>query len=175
MKVLPGKTTLNWSECKSYADILFHKSDEGIARIAINRPEKRNAFRPQTVDELIDAFDIVRNDETIGVVLFTGAGPDKKGIYSFCSGGDQSVRGKNGYKNDEGKQRLNVLELQRLIRSLPKVVIALVPGLGTTLKYFVRRGNKVFLEAANPNYEPIELNKENVVFQGKLLAVWRKV
>jgi len=91
------------------------KSNEGIARIAINRPEKRNAFRPQTVDELIDAFDIVRNDETIGVVLFTGAGPDKKGIYSFCSGGDQSVRGKNGYKNDEGKQRLNVLELQRLI------------------------------------------------------------
>ncbi len=60
MKVLPGKTTLNWSECKSYEDILFHKSDEGIARIAINRPEKRNAFRPQTVDELIDAFDIVR-------------------------------------------------------------------------------------------------------------------
>ena len=73
MKVLPGKTTINWSECKSYEDILFHKSDEGIARIAINRPEKRNAFRPQTVDELIDAFDIVRNDETIGVVLFTGA------------------------------------------------------------------------------------------------------
>ncbi len=128
MKVLPGRTTLNWSECKSYEDILFHVSDEGIARIAINRPEKRNAFRPQTVDELIDAFDIVRNDETIGVVLFTGAGPDKKGIYSFCSGGDQSVRGKNGYKNDDGKQRLNVLELQRLIRSLPKVVIALVPG-----------------------------------------------
>ena len=69
MKVLPGKTTLNWSECKSYEDILFHKSDEGIARIAINRPEKRNAFRPQTIAELIDAFDIVRNDENIGVVL----------------------------------------------------------------------------------------------------------
>ena len=118
MKVLPGKTTLNWSECKSYEDILFHKSDEGIARIAINRPEKRNAFRPQTVDELINAFNIVRNDETIGVVLFTGAGPDKKGIYSFCAGGDQSVRGENGYKNDEGKQRLNVLELQRLISCL---------------------------------------------------------
>ena len=82
MKVLPGKTTLNWSECKSYEDILFHTSDDGIARIAINRPEKRNAFRPQTVYELINAFNIVRNDETIGVVLFTGAGPDKKGIYS---------------------------------------------------------------------------------------------
>jgi len=128
MKVLPGKTTLNWSQYKSFEDILFHKSDEGIARIAINRPEKRNAFRPQTVDELIEAFNIVRNDESIGVVLFTGAGPDMKGIYSFCSGGDQSVRGENGYKNDAGKQRLNVLELQRLIRSLPKVVIALVPG-----------------------------------------------
>ena len=115
MKVLPGKTNLNWSECKSYEDILFHKSDEGIARIAINRPEKRNAFRPKTIDELINAFNIVRNDETIGVVLFTGAGPDEKGIYSFCSGGDQSVRGENGYENDVGKQRLNVLELQRLI------------------------------------------------------------
>ena len=68
MKVLPGKTNLNWSECKSYEDILFHKSDEGIARIAINRPEKRNAFRPQTVDELIDAFDIVRNDETLSLI-----------------------------------------------------------------------------------------------------------
>ena len=77
MQVLPGKTTLNWSEYKSYEAILFHKSDEGIARIAINRPEKRNAFRPQTIDELINAFNIVRNDETIGVVLFTGAGPDK--------------------------------------------------------------------------------------------------
>ena len=85
MKVLPGKTILNWSECKSYEDILFHKSDEGIARIAINRPEKRNAFRPQTVDELINAFNIVRNDETIGVVLFTGAGPDKKGCLLYTS------------------------------------------------------------------------------------------
>ena len=70
MKVLPGKTTLNWSECKSYEDIFFHKSDEGIARIAINRPEKRNAFRPQTVDELIDAFDIVRN-----CLLYTSPSP----------------------------------------------------------------------------------------------------
>ena len=104
MKVLPGTTTLNWSEFKSYEDILFHKSDEGIARIAINRPEKRNAFRPQTVDELIDAFDIVRNDETIGVVLFTGAGPDKKGIYSFCSGGDQSVEEKLDIKMMKGSK-----------------------------------------------------------------------
>ena len=128
MKVLPGKSTVAWSEWKSYDDILFHKCDEGIARIAINRPNKRNAFRPQTVDELIDAFHVVRNDENIGVILLTGAGPDDKGIYSFCSGGDQSVRGKNGYENDKGNQRLNVLELQRLMRSLPKVIIALVPG-----------------------------------------------
>ena len=65
MKILPGTKTLNWSQCKSYEDILFHRSDEGIARIAINRPEKRNAFRPQTVDELIEVFNIVRNDESI--------------------------------------------------------------------------------------------------------------
>ena len=83
MNVLPGKSTINWSQYKTFEDILFHKSDEGIARIAINRPEKRNAFRPQTVDELISSFNIVKNDDSIGVVLFTGAGPDKKGIYSF--------------------------------------------------------------------------------------------
>ena len=128
MKVLPGETTVNWSQWKSYEDILLHKSVDGIARIAINRPERRNAFRPKTVCELLDAFSLVRNDESIGVVLLTGAGPDKKGVFSFCSGGDQSVRGENGYKDEEGNQSLNVLELQRLIRSLPKVVIALVPG-----------------------------------------------
>ena len=95
MKVLPGETNVNWIEWKSYVDILFHKSGDGIARIAINRPEKRNAFRPKTIYELIDAFNLVRNDESIGVILLTGAGPDKKGIFSFCSGGDQSVRGQN--------------------------------------------------------------------------------
>ena len=72
MKVLPGDTTVNWTECKSYKDILFHKSEDGIARIAINRPEKRNAFRPKTICELLDAFNLVRNDQSIGVVLFTG-------------------------------------------------------------------------------------------------------
>ena len=128
MKVLPGETNVNWTEWKSYEDILFHKSGDGIARIAINRPEKRNAFRPKTVSELIDAFNIVRNEESVGVVLLTGAGPDKKGIYAFCSGGDQSVRGQNGDEDEEGNQRLNVMELQRLIKSLHKVVIALVPG-----------------------------------------------
>ena len=128
MKILPGKSKANWRELKSYEDILFHTSDEGIARIAINRPEKRNAFRPKTIDELLDAFNKVKLDKNLGVVLFTGAGPDKNGVYSFCSGGDQTVRGENGYEDQHGNQKLNVLELQRLIRSLPKVVIALIPG-----------------------------------------------
>ncbi len=128
MKILPGKSYVNWQEWKAYNDILLHRCDEGIARIAINRPEKRNAFTPNTVEELCDAFNLVKYDKNIGVVLFTGAGPDKKGIYSFCSGGDQSIRGSHGYKDKQGNQKLNVLDLQRLIRTLPKVVIALVPG-----------------------------------------------
>ena len=128
MKILPGQSNVKWKEWKSYEDIFLHKTDDGIARIAINRPNVRNAFRPKTIEELIDAFNAVKFDEDIGVVLFTGAGPDKKGIYSFCSGGDQSVREKKGYSDDKGRQQLNVLELQKLIRSLPKVVIALVPG-----------------------------------------------
>jgi len=128
MKILPGQSNVKWKEWKSYEDIFLHKTDDGIARIAINRPNVRNAFRPKTIEELIEAFNAVKFDEDIGVVLFTGAGPDKKGIYSFCSGGDQSVRGKKGYSDDKGRQQLNVLELQKLIRSLPKVVIALVPG-----------------------------------------------
>ena len=128
MKILPGQSDVKWKDWKLYEDIFLHKTDDGIARIAINRPNVRNAFRPKTIDELIDAFNAVKFDEDIGVVLFTGAGPDKKGIYSFCSGGDQSIRGKRGYSDEKGKQQLNVLELQKLIRSLPKVVIALVPG-----------------------------------------------
>ena len=128
MKILPGQSNVKWKDWKSYEDIFLHKTDDGIARIAINRPNVRNAFRPKTIEELIDAFNAVKFDEDIGVVLFTGAGPDKKGIYSFCSGGDQSIRGNRGYNDDKGKQQLNVLELQKLIRSLPKVVIALVPG-----------------------------------------------
>ena len=128
MKILPGQSNVKWNDWKSYEDIFLHKTDDGIARIAINRPNVRNAFRPKTIEELIDAFNAVKFDEDIGVVLFTGAGPDKKGIYSFCSGGDQSIRGKKGYSDNKGKQQLNVLELQKLIRSLPKIVIALVPG-----------------------------------------------
>jgi naphthoate synthase len=108
--------------------VLLERSDEGIARITINRPEKRNAFRPRTVQELCDAFTRMRDDPAIGVVLFTGAGPAADGGWAFCAGGDQSVRGEGGYLDEGGLPRLNVLDLQRLIRSLPKVVIALVAG-----------------------------------------------
>jgi naphthoate synthase len=119
---------VTWTSQGSYQDILLERSDEGIARISINRPEKRNAFRPRTVVELCDAFSRMRDDSGIGVVLFTGAGPAADGVWSFCSGGDQSVRGDGGYLDEEGLPRLNVLDLQRQIRSLPKVVIALVAG-----------------------------------------------
>ncbi|MBD2209191.1 1,4-dihydroxy-2-naphthoyl-CoA synthase [Nostoc linckia FACHB-104] len=118
---------VNWQTAKTYEDILYQKTD-GIAKITINRPHKRNAFRPKTVFELYDAFCDAREDTTIGVVLFTGAGPHTDGKYAFCAGGDQSVRGHAGYVDDTGVPRLNVLDLQRLIRSMPKVVIALVAG-----------------------------------------------
>jgi len=118
---------IEWQTAKTYEDILYHKS-QGIAKITINRPHKRNAFRPKTVSELCDAFIDAREDTKIGVVLFTGAGPHTDGKYAFCAGGDQSVRGKAGYVDDGGIPRLNVLELQKLIRSMPKVVIALVAG-----------------------------------------------
>ena len=114
----------NWKVVREYEDIRYEKLDEGIAKITINRPEVRNAFRPETTKELIDAFQHVREDSTVGCILFTGEG-DK----AFCSGGDQSVRGHAGYVGqDDGVARLNVLDLQRLIRSMPKPVIALVAG-----------------------------------------------
>ncbi len=116
-----------WQPVKSYQDILYHKAD-GIAKITINRPHKRNAFRPQTIFELYDAFIDAREDSSLGVILLTGAGPHTDGKYAFCSGGDQSIRGDAGYVGDDGVPRLNVLDLQRLIRSIPKVVIALVAG-----------------------------------------------
>ena len=116
-----------WIEAKAYEDITYHKAD-GMARIAFNRPEVRNAFRPKTIDEMIDAFRNAWADERIGVVLLTGNGPAKDGKYAFCSGGDQKVRGHAGYVGDDGRARLNVLELQRIIRTMPKPVIALVAG-----------------------------------------------
>src|SRR5690606_19610436 len=98
-----------WQVFKEYTDITFHKAD-GMARIAFNRPESRNAFRPQTIDEMIDAFRHAWMDQEIGVVLLTGNGPAQDGKYAFCSGGDQRVRGYAGYVGDDGVARLNVLE-----------------------------------------------------------------
>ena len=118
---------VEWQTAQTYEDILYQKW-HGIAKITINRPHKRNAFRPKTVFEMYDAFVDAREDRDIGVVLLTGAGPHSDGKYAFCAGGDQSVRGKAGYIDDRGTPRLNVLDLQRLIRSLPKVTIALVAG-----------------------------------------------
>lgn len=116
---------IEWTNVRDYTDIIYEHdaAGEGIAKITINRPEKRNAFRPETVNELIDAFTHARDDEHIGVILFTGAGEK-----AFCSGGDQSVRGKGGYVGKDEVPRLNVLDLQRLIRVIPKPVIAMVAG-----------------------------------------------
>ena len=120
-----------WQAHGEYADIILETSvgaDEGIAKITINRPEKRNAFRPQTVKELLHAFDVVRDDPSIGVVILTG-----QGDWAFCSGGDQMIRGDDGYIGDDaiaqaGVGRLNVLDLQIAIRRIPKPVIAMVAG-----------------------------------------------
>lgn len=118
---------MNWTTAKEYTDITYKKA-EGIARIAINRPEVRNAFRPQTVFELEDALLDAREDTSTGVILLTGEGPAKDGVYAFCSGGDQRVRQAKGYQGDDGRQRLNILDVQRLIRFMGKVVICMVPG-----------------------------------------------
>ena len=112
----------DWQAVRTYEDIRFER-DGGLAKITICRPEVRNAFRPKTLFELIDAFSRAREDNSIGVIIFTG-----EGDLAFCSGGDQRIRGNEGYVGDDGVPRLNVLDLQRLIRSLPKVVIAAVAG-----------------------------------------------
>jgi naphthoate synthase len=112
-----------WKQVDGYTDILYAKADEGIAKITINRPEVRNAFRPETVKELQRAFDNAREDESIGVIILTGQGKE-----AFCSGGDQRVRGAAGYVGGDGVPRLNVLDLQRQIRTLPKPVVAMVAG-----------------------------------------------
>jgi naphthoate synthase len=112
-----------WTRHPGYEDVRYETSPEGIARVTICRPEVRNAFRPQTVHELIRAFDAARDDMKVGVVVLTGEGPD-----AFCSGGDQRVRGQGGYVGADGVPRLNVLDLQKRIRSLPKPVVAQVAG-----------------------------------------------
>ena len=113
-----------WESCGEYTDILYHKSKEGIAKITINRPEIRNAFRPLTVRELMDSLNDAREDTKIGVIILTGAGD-----LAFCSGGDIKVRSDSGYEDHEtGHNRLNVLDFQKQIRSCPKPIVAMVRG-----------------------------------------------
>ena len=116
---------VNWSdESSQYEDIQYHKSDDGIAKITIARPQVHNAFRPQTVKEMINALADARYDEKVGVIILTGLGEK-----AFCSGGDQSIRGDyGGYQDDSGTHHLNVLDFQRQIRTCPKPVIAAVSG-----------------------------------------------
>jgi naphthoate synthase len=113
---------VEWQQAGDYGDIRYDTA-EGIAKITICRPEVRNAFRPQTLFELSDAFERARNDRTVGVIILTGEGPD-----AFCSGGDQRIRGDDGYVGEDGVGRLNVLDLQVQIRRLPKPVVAMVAG-----------------------------------------------
>lgn len=113
---------IQWEEVRSFTDIQYHQAD-GLAKITINRPEVRNAFRPLTVTEMSAAFGDARENPAIGVIILTGKGPD-----AFCSGGDQRIRGDSGYTDQQGTDRLNVLDLQRQIRTLPKPVIAMVAG-----------------------------------------------
>ena len=127
-----------WSQVKdfSFRDITYHRAkDQGTVRIAFNRPEVRNAFRPSTVDELYRALDHARQTVDVGCVLLTGNGPSPKdGGWAFCSGGDQRIRGRDGYQYDSGDEnksstgRLHILEVQRQIRFMPKIVICVVPG-----------------------------------------------
>ena len=112
-----------WTTIKAFKDIKLEKTDDGVAKITINRPEVRNAFRPLTVKEMLQAFDIVHEDPSVGVIILCGEGP-----LAFCSGGDQKVRGHAGYVGDDGVPRLNILDVQKKIRGLPKPVVAMVAG-----------------------------------------------
>lgn len=119
---------MEWTTIKEYQDITFKKCN-GVARIAFNRPEVRNAFRPKTVSELLEALIIAHESQETGVVLISGEGPSPKdGGWAFCSGGDQRVRSTTGYKGEDGVNRFNILDVQRQIRFMNKVVIAVVPG-----------------------------------------------
>ena len=120
--------SLNWTTLKEYEDITF-KYSNGVARIAFNRPEVRNAFRPKTVDEMLEALIFCHESQEIGVVLISGEGPSPKDNgWAFCSGGDQRVRAPRGYKGTDGVSKFNILDVQRQIRFMNKVVIAVVPG-----------------------------------------------
>lgn len=120
---MPATQNRLWQNIKDYQDIKYEKTEDGIAKITINRPQVRNAFRPETVIEMQDAFELARNDSQIGVIILTGEGQD-----AFCSGGDQKIRGNEGYIGADGIPRLNVLDLQKQIRALPKPVVAMVAG-----------------------------------------------
>src|SRR5688500_16045045 len=113
---------MDWKTAEGFDDIRYETA-EGVAKLTINRPEVRNAFRPKTLFELSRAFELARDDSEIGAIILTGEGPD-----AFCSGGDQTVRGDDGYVDDRGIGRLNVLDLQVQIRRLPKPVVAMVAG-----------------------------------------------
>jgi naphthoate synthase len=122
-KIRPASIEWRAHQNLGFKDVRYETSAEGIAKITINRPEVRNAFRPQTVIELLRAFHEAREDSKVGVVVLTGEGPD-----AFCSGGDQRVRGDKGYVGSDGVPRLNILDVQKQIRSLPKPVVAMVAG-----------------------------------------------
>lgn len=119
----PITPAAEWKAIKKFEDIKFEKTEDGIGKITINRPAKRNAFRPQTVFELQEAFNGAREDQDIGVIILCGEGPD-----AFCSGGDQKVRGSAGYVGKDGVPRLNILDVQKQIRQMPKPVVAMVAG-----------------------------------------------
>lgn len=115
--------TAHWKAIKTFQEIKLEKTADGIAKITINRPHVRNAFTPKTVSEMQEAFEICRNDPEVGAIILTGEGTE-----AFCSGGDQKIRGHEGYVGDDGVPRLNVLDLQKQIRSLPKPIVAMVAG-----------------------------------------------
>ena len=119
----PTPASVVWNRVKDYNDIEYFTSPDGMAKIAINRPEVHNAFRPETLFELREAFELAREDPDVGVIILTGTGER-----AFCSGGDQRIRGEAGYIDPKGVPRLNVLDLQRQIRTLPKPVVAMVAG-----------------------------------------------
>ncbi len=129
LQVKAMASEIHWQKSGDFTDIVYEKSD-GVARVTINRTSRRNAFTPDTVAEMIRAFSDARDDTRIGVVLLRGANPQSDGKFAFCAGGDQKIRGdkSGGYIGADGVPRLNVLDLQKLIRSMPKVVIALVAG-----------------------------------------------
>ena len=119
----PRPPTAMWTPIQTFTDIKLEKTADGIGKLTINRPEVRNAFRPQTVREMLQALDILHEDRDVGVIILCGEGP-----LAFCSGGDQKVRGEAGYVGDDGVPRLNILDVQRKIRTLPKPVVAMVAG-----------------------------------------------